>query len=376
MGSHRVRVLEPTNTCCTFLRTCCTQFLSLSLPLCTFSLPKLRQTLTEHKMNHRQPDELAERRYPGTEGHSNTSWNASSSSVLERALPQNRTRVTLPSFESFCKTVEQLDGPTPPGVGEPAVTATTSVMDNSPTTVHTCHATAVTASAPSSLPNSTPSSPRFTVIADQVITEVHGDKFPSNPRERALAAKEIINHHFGHWTWSDMAHIKANLDSNRPLYGSDKQVSNRGPKSTKKHSMKERGRRDDHSIMFREQNRRMPTQVMELAGYPAGSRKPPGKNHLHVAGVMMAEFDCLIQAKMEQEIHRLQAKLDGSEGTEHYLSFNRRPSCTSSCGSPRKRKRDDDGSMPPPLSPSTSSRSSHGHFSPRSCTPLSSSATW
>lgn len=332
------------------------------------------------------PRELTEHNYTSTEFRSTACWISANASVLEQALPQRGNQVTLPSFSSLCRTLQQPAGTVPPESGERAVTSNIA-MYYSPIAVDTYPAITI-ASAAQSPPMSRLSSPDFAIVTDQVMADGYGDKFSPDPRERALAANQIIFHYFGHKTWPALCQIKENRDENRPLYGSDTQVSNRGPKSTKKHSMKERSRRDDHSIMFREQNRRMPVQIMELAGYPSGSRKPPGKNHLHVAGVMMTEFDAIIQVKMEQEIFSLRALLYGSKGAGRYPNPGRCPSSNLSaedsasiCGSPRKRKRDTANSteslrMPPPPSPSSSIRSSPGYFSPKSDTPSAPSPTW
>lgn len=346
-------------------------------------------------MNTRQPSgrtssptELVDRSYPGTETSSETHFLPPHPPML-RPSPHYSNNVTLPSFNSLCRTLEHPTGPKPSGPGQRVEVSRTHCFYQSPVNFDTFSAVSITSTASSPIDRFTPLSPEVDVLVCPTGAGVDGDKFPTDHRERALAAKQIINHHFGHLSWYALKQIKAKVNVNRPLFGTDSQPSNRGPKSTKKHSMVERGRRDDHSVMFREQDRRMPTQIMELAGYQTGSRKSPGKHHLHVAGVLMLEFDSLIQAKMEPEIFDIRGQLHQHNGTDCVSSSDCRRSSemyraddTSSCRSSRKRKRDHEGSgasigMPPPPSPATSSCSSRVYLSPRSGTSSSSSsATW
>jgi hypothetical protein len=334
------------------------------------------------------PGEIVDRSFSRTETSSEIHFPPPNPPMLEPG-PHYSNNVTLPSFDSLCRTLQHPAGPTPSGPGERVVVSRTQGFNQPPVTIDTFSELSVTSTASSPIDRFTLLSPEVDILVCPTVAGVNGDKFSTDHRERALAAKQIINHHFGHLSWYALKTIKANVDTNRPLYGTDAQSSNRGPKSTKKHSVAERERRDYHSVMFREQDRRMPTQIMELAGHPTGSRKPPGKHHLHVAGILMLEFDSLIQARMEQEIFDPRGQLHQRNGTEYVSSSDRRrlsemyrADDTSSCGSPRKRKRDHECSgasvgMPPPPSPARSNCSSRVYLSPRLGTPSSSSsATW
>ena len=325
-------------------------------------------------------------------------FNHTNQSRLEENVPQYTSRVTLPSFTALCKTLER------PGCGPGSVGSSKGQNDqNMSTKGHTTHhqlARKEVLSAPVSIPSSASSpvssfttlNPNEVALSDQTMSDAEVDKFSSDPRTRALAANQIIHHHFGQLSWWELVQIKSNVDASRPLFGSDTPSAKRGARSTKKHSMAERGRRSDHQIMLQEQGRRIPNRIFELAGYQTGSRKPPGKHPLHVATLLMFEFDNLIQAKLQDENRGLHeqncdiCQLLGRSPEKTSDSYPRCPSTTSeeyasSCGSPRKRKRNelftnssyDIRSIPSPLA---SSHSSQACMSTRSGSLSSSSALW
>lgn len=298
---------------------------------------------------------------------------------LGSAAPNCGNHVTLPSFDAFCRTLERPGcglGPQLLVPGDRNLVSTTHAIDQRPTSSDVSSAAqshTLSASPPAS--GFTQSNLDSVILANQDVLDGDVDKFSSDPRARALAAKTIVHHHFGQLSWSDLMQIKADVDSTRPLFGSDTKSDKRGTKSTKKHSEAERDRRCTHKVMQQEQGRRMPNRIMELALYPLGSRKSPGKHNLYVASLLMSEFDSLLQTRMQHEI--LNLRLLCNQGQEHISnSYRRRSSSTpeddaSSCESPRKRKRYAEtmgsaSNMPSLPSPSPSSTGSQSCLSARS----------
>ena len=404
MGSHRAHVLEPTNICFSSIVLAVT-IVGLLLPLCTV-LPLQRShtfPTLQHDYQAAYKSKVLLHRFCRSvvlqvSNKLNQVYNHPNASRFEENVPQYPSRVTLPSFTALCRTLER------PGCGPGSVAPSKGQNDRNinpkaPATHHQpaskevfSAAVSITSSASSPISSFTTINPNEVALSDQTGSDAEVDKFSSDPRTRALAANQIIHHHFGQLSWWELVQIKCNVDASRPLFGSDTPSAKRGARSTKKHSMAERGRRSDHQAMLQEQGRRMPNRIFELAGYQTGSRKPPGKHPLHVATLLMFEFDNLIQAKLQDDNRGLREQncdirqLLGRSPEKSSISCARRPSATSeeyasSCGSPRKRKRNEHFTASPYeirsiASPLASSHSSQACLSTRSGSPSSSSALW
>ena len=400
MGSHRAHVLEPTNICFSSIVLAVT-IVGLLLPLCTV-LPLQRShtfPTLQHDYQAAYKSKVLLHRFCRSvvlqvSNKLNQVYNHPNASRFEENVPQYPSRVTLPSFTALCRTLERPGSVAPSkGQNDRNINPKARATQHQPASKEVVSAAvSITSSASSPVSSFTTINPNEVALSDQTGSDAEVDKFSSDPRTRALAANQIIHHHFGQLSWWELVQIKCNVDASRPLFGSDTPSAKRGARSTKKHSMAERGRRSDHQAMLQEQGRRMPNRIFELAGYQTGSRKPPGKHPLHVATLLMFEFDNLIQAKLQDDNRGLREQycdirqLLGRSPEKSSISCARRPSATSeeyasSCGSPRKRKRNEHFTASPYeirsiASPLASSHSSQACLSTRSGSPSSSSALW
>ena len=150
-----------------------------------------------------------------------------------------------------------------------------------------------------------------TLLEKRCVVEGDFDDSKQGLERRARNPREIVRRHFNHRTISELLHLRDNVDRYRPLFGSDNkktasrqispsQVSPGKDIKTVKHSIAEQGRRTVHAVAFAEGGKRIPDVVMELASYKRGSRKAPGKHHLHLAQLFMTEFDTLLLEKQKE----------------------------------------------------------------------------
>jgi hypothetical protein len=150
-----------------------------------------------------------------------------------------------------------------------------------------------------------------TLLEKRCVVEGDFDDSKQGLERRARNPREIVRRHFNHRTISELLYLRDNVDRCRPLFGSDnkKTASRQTPPSqvtpgkdikTVKHCIAEQGRRTVHAIAFAEGSKRIPDVVMELASYKRGSRKAPGKHHLHLAQLFMTEFDTLLLEKQNE----------------------------------------------------------------------------
>jgi hypothetical protein len=147
---------------------------------------------------------------------------------------------------------------------------------------------------------------------------------------RAEGAKDIVRRSFGHLNSNELFQIRNNINPSCSRFRSEIETtvapalrleeSSSKDSRAMKHGKMERNRRKVHSFMLSELGKRFSIPVLKLTGYQPENGKPPGKNHLYVAGLIQIEFDSLFEEKLRIEKEREYARAEKAEKQLYHIS--------------------------------------------------------